>query len=169
MNSPTFPRHDVRKKPFGKSEHEIADITLHFDLVAVVGLFEDVMIHFVTEHLFSDELKDLGNQYAANLNFEAKRQLFCDIMKHMCPDDDAELSVLRDAIMRRIKNAQKFRNVSAHGGKFVDNGNNTFSWNGRNPSKQPRHMNELSEIMGNSAFDLVDDIKHYFSRCTEAV
>ncbi|PWQ99867.1 hypothetical protein [Leucothrix arctica] len=162
----TFPRHDARDNPPKKSEIEVSEMTLHSDLISVVGLFEDVMSSFLTENLFLPERKEIGLEYLLSLSVEGKINLFQKLLEDIRPSEKTDLELSKDSIIQRLRNAQKFRNVSAHGGKFQELSGNMFTWTGSNPPKQPRRMKEMEQIMGNSAFDLIDDIKHYIFCCS---
>ena len=158
-----FPRHDARVNPPSKSQDEIDELTLKADLLDVMNLFEEVMVHFLTERLIKVEVKQLGNEHLISLNNEKKIQLLNKLMESLVDPAIPELLSTHENVIRRLKNAQLFRNVAAHGGKFRELSGGKFTWTGIKEPKQPRKVRDIEEIMGNNAFDLIDDLKYFFS------
>ena len=159
-----FPRHDARENPPSQSQDEISELTLKSDLLDVMNLFEEVMVHFLTERLIKVEVKKIGNEHLISLNNEKKIQLLNKLMESLTDPENHDLQLTFENVIRRLKNAQLFRNVAAHGGKFRELEGGKFTWTGIKEPKQPRNITDIEEIMGNKAFDLIDDLKYFFSQ-----
>ena len=158
-----FPRHDFRPEPPQTPAEELVELMLKSDLIAVIGLFEEVLVYFLSEYLFRKNATELGKEHLLGLNLENKIQLFNKMTTRMLPENRHDLKQVQENVIRRLKNAQLFRNVGAHGGKFQDLENGQFTWTGIKEPKQPRSMKEIEEIFGHAAYDLIDDVKWLYS------
>jgi len=155
----SFPRHDVRKEPPEPTQEQIEQLQLKNDLVLALSAIEEAIEYFLGLLLFRlGSAQTIGEAHLRYLNFEQKVQLLKKLFEEFEREDSNSAEVIR-----RIKNLQRFRNLTAHGAVVTPLNNNRFEIRKGDKVYETRPMSELEEVLGNPLFDIIDDMKWAFS------